>query len=116
MSPKPLDVDPIAPKGDFSELAKADKPDDLKALGSAGLVSGESVDFLGEAKLPNGDEVDAFANPFDGAEVGVGSSTPKNAACSSSLYRFLSGSLSFCELLGGRSSDTSNVEPSSLSD
>jgi hypothetical protein len=114
--PNPVEVEPTAPNGDFSELAKADKPEDLKALGSAGLLTEERVDCLGEAKLPNGDAVDALANPLGGVDVRDGSSNAVDVVCSSSLCLFLSGSFSFCELLGGCDSDASRVELSSLSD
>lgn len=75
--PKPLLLaDPTALNGDFSELAKADRPDDLKADISAGLISGDNVAWLadlGEARLPNGEAVDASTNPLDVAIVVLGS-------------------------------------------
>ena len=76
-APKPeLEGVANAPKGDLSELAKADKPDDANAEGevvrprspsSAADISGffePNGDFV-DAKFPKGDVVDVFPSPPD---------------------------------------------------
>jgi hypothetical protein len=62
-----------APNGDFSEDAKADKPEEAKAEVDVVVVvleDGFSGDF-GDLKLPKGEAADVFANPDDRGMVDV---------------------------------------------
>ena len=80
--PKPpmfLPVGPTAPKGDLSEEANAERPEDAKAevdvavpgerLANSAFFSGD----LGDLKLLKGDAIDALAKPDDAGICAFGS-------------------------------------------
>jgi hypothetical protein len=70
--PEPGPPELRLPKGDFEEVAKAERPDDAKAdedvrgfsLASGSDACAELGDF-GDTRAPNGDTADVLANPED---------------------------------------------------